>query len=210
MRRSDELRPRYGFREPLARFLIVCEGTVTEPHYFREVRRLERGMVDLEIVSGGVPKTLVERAVEKQRASDREATRRGNDNLRYDQVWCVFDIDEHPFVPEARQTARDNAIHVAVSNPCFELWLLLHFQDQTAHVERDRVARVCRKHMPGYDKTPDCDKLMPLLQEAIARAIQLDKWQESRDNAGGNPSTGVYQLVQQIKAVRESPTIDTR
>jgi hypothetical protein len=41
---------------------------------------------------------------------------------------------------------------------------------------------------------------MPLLSKAIDRAIQLDRWQASRDNTGGNPSTGVYRLIQQIQA----------
>jgi hypothetical protein len=43
---------------------------------------------------------------------------------------------------------------------------------------------------------------MPRQQEAITRAEQLDKWQAENDRVGGNPSTGVYRLVQQIKAVR--------
>jgi hypothetical protein len=191
MKKSDKLRRRHWSRKPLPRFLIVCEGTVTEPHYFRELRRLERVPVDLDIRAGGVPKTLVERAASANQS----------------QFWCVFDIDEHPFVPEAKQQARDNGIQVAVSNPCFEFWLLLHFQDQTAHIERDRVAHTCREHMPGYKKKPPCETLAPHQQEATARAIYLDNRQESNGNPGGNPSTGVYRLVQQIKAVRESPTI---
>lgn len=85
-------------------------------------------MVKAEIVRGGVPKTVVELAVKLKKESEGQARRRRDVNLRYDHIWCVFDIDEHPFVPEARQQARDNRIDVAVSNPCFELWLLLHFQ----------------------------------------------------------------------------------
>ena len=38
MKKSDSLRRRRGFREPLARFLIVCEGTITEPRYFKDLR----------------------------------------------------------------------------------------------------------------------------------------------------------------------------
>jgi hypothetical protein len=112
---------------------------VTEPSYFNAVRRAERGIIDLEIVPGGVPKTVVERAVQLRNRAEQEAKRRGDEYLRYDYVWCVFDVDEHPFVPEAKQQAHDNRIDLAVSNPCFELWFLLHFQDQTAHIERARL-----------------------------------------------------------------------
>jgi hypothetical protein len=133
-------------------------------------------------------------------SSEREAGRREDENVRYDHVWCVFDVDQHPLVPEARQQARANAIDLAVSNPCFELWFVLHFQDQTAHIERHKVQRLCREHMPGYQKSPDCDALRPHQAEATERAIKLENWQASRDNAGGNPSTGVHRLIQRIQA----------
>jgi hypothetical protein len=202
MKKSDSLRRHPAFREPRARFLIVCEGEVTERHYFNDLRLRERGLVEVKIVPGGVPKTAVETAVKLKKESDSDAKRRKDANLRYDHVWCVFDIDVHPNVPEAKHQARDNAIEVAASNPCFELWLLLHFQEQTAHIERDRVAHLCREHVPGYKKKPDCELLTPRQEEALARAAQLDAWQATRGNAGENPSTGVHRLVLQIKAAR--------
>jgi hypothetical protein len=200
MKKSDSLRRRKSFRQPRARFLIVCEGKVTEPACFHDVRLTERGIIELEIVPAGVPKTVVERAVEMKKQSEYAAKRRQDENLRYDSVWCVFDVDEHPFVPEAKQQARANGINLAVSNPCFELWLLLHFQNQTAHIERQKVQHLCREHMPGYEKAPPCDALRPHQTEAIERAAQLATWQESRENAGGNPSTGVHRLIQEIQA----------
>lgn len=159
MKKSDSLRRRRAFREPRARFLIVCEGEVTEPEYFRDIRQTERGLIDLKIVPAGVPKSVVERAAGMKKDSELEAKRRKDENLRYDHVWCVFDVDVHPFVAEAKQQAMSNSIELAVSNPCFELWFLLHFQDQTAHIERDKVHHLCRKYMPGYQKDPPCDTL---------------------------------------------------
>lgn len=200
MKKNDSLRRRRSFREPRARFLIVCEGEVTEPRYFNDVRRAERGIIDLKVVPAGIPKTVVEQAVKMKKESERDAKSRKDENLLYDHVWCVFDVDEHPFVPEAKQQAQANAINVAVSNPCFELWFLLHFQDQTAHIERQKVQHLCRTHMPGYRKAPPCDVLRPDQPKAAERANQLENWQASRNNAGGNPSTGVHRLIQQIQA----------
>jgi len=96
MSKRDSLKRRPAFRSPQARFLVVCEGTRTEPGYFKQKRHLDRSLVELEVISGGVPKTLVERAVAIKRAA------RKDPNLDYDEVWCAFDIDEHPFVPEAK------------------------------------------------------------------------------------------------------------
>src|ERR1017187_5338334 len=89
MKNRDNLRRRRSFRKPLDRFLIVCEGQVTEPEYFQDLRRAERGIVDLEIVPAGVPKAVVERAVELAREARREARRSQDENLSYDHVWCV-------------------------------------------------------------------------------------------------------------------------
>jgi hypothetical protein len=176
----------------------VCEGSKTEPAYFHELRRAERRQVELEIVPAGTPKTVVERAVEMQKEAIRKA--RKDPFLGYDQVWCVFDIDEHPLVPDAIQQARDHKIELAISNPCFELWALLHFQDHQAHIERDRLRDICQRHMPRYGKIIPFSDLFAHIDTAINRAEELDRIHERRDTPGGNPSTGVYRLVRSIRS----------
>jgi hypothetical protein len=193
----DNLKRRRSFREPKPRFLIVCEGTVTEPAYFRAVERLVRKVI-LEIAGAGVPKTVVQRAVADKKKAEREAESRENDFLRYDQVWCVFDVDDHPLLPEAKQQAQVHEIGIAQSNPCFELWLLLHFEDQTAHIKRSDLRKRCETHMHGYKKHPDCTSLMERMPAAITRATKLENSQADV-NPGGNPSTGVHRLVQAIQ-----------
>ena len=153
--RARPLRRRPPSRETRQRILILCEGEVTEYQYFDAFRREERNrLVDVEIDNkGGVPKTLVERAAKRKRDSEEDARRERDENLKYDQVWCVFDVDEHPKLPDARQQARDNDIYLAVSNPCFELWLLLHFRDQTAHIERKAAATLLKTHIRKLSQT---------------------------------------------------------
>ncbi len=200
--RRDSIRRRRAFRAPRPRFLIVCEGMKTEPGYFRAMRHLERSLIELELVSPGEkPKALVERAVAMKKEAAARAKREKDENCNYDQVWCVFDVDEHPYLPEAKHQARDNGIEVAVSNPCFELWALLHFCDQTAHIERGPLNHKCKEYMPGYDKQLPTSQLHPLYAEALQRAMALDEWQRSRDCAEANPSTGVYRLMEQIRTL---------
>jgi hypothetical protein len=197
--KRDSLRRRRPFRPPRPRFLIVCEGTQTEPGYFREIRHLEQSIIELELSPGGEPKALVERAVEKKKTAERTAKSQQDENHCYDQVWCVFDIDEHRLVPEAKQQARENGIELAVSNPCFELWALLHFRDQRAHIERGPLHHECKQYIPGYDKRLPTAQLIPLLDDALRRARDLDQWQASRGCDGENPSTGVYRLMERIR-----------
>jgi len=197
-RRNDSLRRRRPFREVKRRILIVCEGEVTERHYFNDLRIQTKSLVKLEIRPGGDPKTLVARAVEVKKAAEKAAKRSKDENLKYDSVWSVFDVDVHPFLAEAKQQARDNGIRAAVSNPCFELWALLHFQDQRAHIERHEVQRLCRHYMPRYEKRLPVETLMGTYGDAVRRSEELEHWHHTRGTDGTNPSTGVHGLTEEI------------
>jgi hypothetical protein len=201
MRHRGDFRRQPPFREPRRRILVVCEGKVTEPKYFQALRLLFHNRA-LDIVindEAGVPKTLVERAVKLKKEAARKAKRQNVPFLAYDEVWCVFDVDEHPLLPEAKQQARDNDISLAISNPCFELWALLHFRDQTAAETRQKVRSLLKSHIPRYDKELPAPKLMPLIEHAMQRAQQLDYLAKLAGVPGKNPSTGVYLLIQRIR-----------
>lgn len=203
-RRWADLRRRPPWREVKPRILVVCEGTVTEPRYFEDLRRKERAAL-VEIVidgDGGEPKTLVERAVERKKQAERDAERYRDDNRRFDAVWCVFDVDEHPRLADARQQARDNGIELAVSNPCFELWALLHLQEQNAHVSRHQTRQRLKKHLRAYDKELPFEQIDAHYQQAVRRAEALDKRHQEIDEPGTNPSTGVYRLTERIRRAK--------
>jgi hypothetical protein len=200
-RTRDSLQRRKPRLSPRARILIVCEGQVTEPIYFKDLGRQARVRL-IEVVvneEGGVPKTIVERAVQLKKSARRTAKRLLDDFLDFDEVWCVFDVDEHPNLPHAIQQANANGVNLAISNPCFELWILLHFQDQRAHVDRARVQADCRRHIPNYRKTPPMLELNARYDQALTRAIALEKWQSEQGRFRENPSTEVHRLTEQIK-----------
>lgn len=199
--RSQELRRREPQREPRRRILIVCAGKATEGGYFKALwSEFRNRLVDIEIDNrGAVPKTVVERAAAKKKEADREARRRRDDFLRYDEVWCVFDVDDHPNLPDARQQAQANGIELAISNPCFELWPLLHFQDHTREENRKRVQSQLKKYVPGYHKALPFDQLRAGYGVAVKRAQELDRRCEADGQLGRNPSTGVYRLTERIR-----------
>jgi hypothetical protein len=194
------LKRRGADRKPRTRLLVLCEGQVTEPKYLKAFKHDHRSqLVEVEVVPEcGVPKTLVEAAVARKKDADREARRRGDPYLKYDEVWCVFDVDQHPNLPEAKQQAQANGLHVAISNPCFELWVLLHFQDQRAHQERGQIQAACREHLPEFVKEVPYEKIRPGYRDAVRRAQALEDWQDQQQRPGGNPSTGVHELTGRI------------
>jgi hypothetical protein len=123
---------------------------------------------------------------------------------------CVFDIDAHPNLLEAKQQAEDNGLKLAVSNPCFELWILLHFQDQRAHQERGWIQAACREHLPDFVKEVPYDRVQPTYAEAVARAKALDKWQAEQNRPGGNPCTAVHELTERIEELGKDPFLSQK
>lgn len=199
-RRRDDLKRRRWIVPPRPRVLVCCEGLVTEPSYFNGLKHEGHNqLLHIEVQQAGPnPKTLVDFAVELKKREENAARRQKDDNLKYDEVWCVFDVDSHSHIADARQKAAANGVRVAISNPCFELWLLLHFQEQNAHIERDRAQSACREHMPEYRKEVPFDTLFSRYQEAVQRSLTLEHWQETRGCAGENPSTDVHRLTERI------------
>jgi RloB-like protein len=114
-------------------------------------------------------------------------------------VWCVFDVDDHTRFDDAVQMARDNGIELAVSNPCFELWLLLHFQDSPGMRGRTRIQKLLRQHVPGYDKKVEYATYDPGYGEAVTRAERLNEAAEKDGEPGRNATTGVYRLTESIR-----------
>lgn len=198
MSRSKDFRRAKPSRKPKSRVLIVCEGKKTERLYLDELNR-HYGSKILLVFSDthSAPKSIVETAVARKKQAAKMAQQDPNESL--EAVWCVFDRDEHPLVPEALDQARANNIPVAFSDPCFELWLLLHFQDQTAHLDRHAASRNCKNHMPGYMKSPDMPGLLARLPNAEERADALCQRQIKNKQERQNPWTEVHQLIAALR-----------
>lgn len=185
---------------PLRRQLLVfTEGKVTEPTYLAAWRREVRdsAIVNLDERTGLDPRGLVDLAVEAKLTEARDE-RRGRGRA-HDEYWCVFDVDEHTRIREALDLARARSISVAVSNPNFELWLLLHVRDQQAHLTKDEARRAARDEL-GVEKSLPSEVVRMLLanhSQAAERAAALDAM-HLRNGTDGNPSTGVPRLIESI------------
>lgn len=157
--------------------VVVCEGTTTEPQYIEalaaepEVRHVAAVDLRLEAADEGeVPLTLVRRAI----AIERRAKKEGGE---VDEIWCVFDVEwprNHPNLREAMTLAESNGIHLAVSNPCFEIWLILHFKDAAGFLLNDEVRRERRGCDSQTGKHLDPQIYMPRRAAAVERAARLD------------------------------------
>ncbi|SEH12971.1 RloB-like protein [Sphingopyxis sp. YR583] len=203
MRAARSLKRRVNLREPKRRFVIYTEGKNTEPDYFRAIRKASLGaLIDIEIVeAAGVPATIAKKASADAKARSRRGRARSSFE-ETDEVWAVFDRDEHPHVEEALARCRAAKVGTAFSDPCFEIWLILHHGDFDRPDNRHEVQAECAKRCAGYDpksgKTADCDALMPLVAGAEKRAAAQLARRMEEGNPPGAPLTTVFELTRSI------------
>ena len=188
-------------RERRHMILVVSEREVSEPKYFRGlINWAKNPRVAIEFSPHhGDPKHLVEKAKQRQSDQAAQAKRERDDNLLFDEVWCVFDVDSHERIPEAKQMAKANGIDVAISNPCFELWRVLHFQDSPGAIDRSKLPSLLRKNKVDSGKDLNFDDYGPKIEDAKRRSQKLDELAERDGEPGRNPTTGVYKLVESIQ-----------
>lgn len=183
-------------------FLVFTEGERTEVDYLNGWRRELRTSVTITVSPlHGTPMTLVDAAVKQARSERRTERSKGKP---YDEIWCIFDTDDHPDIPKAEDKAKGNDIGIARSNPCFELWLLLHYADHSRFEERDVVRRMAEAHTKCSGKRLTDSALTDLISRsntAIARARQLaERHVFDGRSESHNPSSGVGRLVETLRA----------
>ena len=191
------------FLKPKPIILVVSEGAVTEPQYLRGLAAAcHNPRVQIRIAADhGGPKTVVEIAKKLKTAALKAAKKEGDKNLVFDAVWCVFDVDSHPRIDEAVQQAKDNEIHLAISNPCIELWLLLHFSDHHSLRTRVKIRALLKSYLPAYNKDVNFARdFAKGYESALERATELDERAKAlnRGHHQQNPSTGFYSLTESI------------
>ena len=195
-KRVDSFKRRKPYREERKTVLIVCEGGKTEPYYFLDLCRNLKITAVVKIVSGDEsgthPKSIVNFAKENR--------------VGFDSIWCVYDRDVHENIHEAHQQAKDNGFEVGFSNPNFELWILLHFEDQRAEIDKDQCPRKVKRHIPNYEKRMKgvFEFIYQYQDVALARAPSLRNEHIKNDKAEGeidNPSTTIDRLVNFLKSI---------
>ncbi|WP_405112878.1 RloB family protein [Micromonospora sp. NBC_01405] len=163
--------------------LIATNGKSTEVDYFDGLKQepwvRSRVVVVLE---RGSPVDLVRGAARRRQRDD------------FDEAWAVCDVDHYLTTPATREAVAAD-VKLAWSNPCFEVWLLLHYENCTRYVENAKKARdLLRKHDPDWDKTAlNFDRFRNRIEDALRRADRLDPPPKS------NPSTSVGQIIAALR-----------
>ncbi len=196
---------------------IYCEGAKTEPNYlqgylnkyFPTNRRLK--VIKIEDTKKNTPKQLVDEAIKKKKQTDK-------DHLN-DSFWLVYDREaESKYSDQLHQEAYNKAekhnICIALSNVCFEVWLLLHFLQTTRpyscydELEREGILQreFNKKGIDGYHKNSNIFHHLTdqEIQNARDRSQHIN--QQTEQSAAFsrcrpyqlNPYTDIYKLLDAV------------
>lgn len=201
LRGSGSFRRTAGQKPPRSITLIVCEGE-TEQVYF-EAARIKYGLTTAEAIlaentKGPAPISVVG-------CAEGKCAERGG----YDRIYCVFDRDGHESFDRAREKIESLAgrkkkplpIQEAISIPCFELWVLLHYEKTDApFIHCANVIDRLRNHMPGYEKADAA--IARQIVARVADALGNADWLEARAvNNNYNPYTSVHKVLRHFETV---------
>lgn len=181
--------------------LIGAEGrNKTEKIYFNELFR-DRKDYRVKFTSSTEtdPVGIVE-AVKKSIKSESLDFRNG------DLAFCTVDTDtdfsKQNQIDKALSLAEKNHIDLLLSNPCFEVWFLLHFRYSTrSYASNDEVLKELDEYIPGYRKSSNVYiKIQEHQDQAIKHAKQLKSYHESlgkkMQSMDCNPSSDAYKVLE--------------
>jgi hypothetical protein len=210
-----DLQRRRPFIKPRESVLIVCEGEKTETQYFDAIRnelRLKKFVEVSVVVKPGEsdPISVVNHAINLK--AERSKIASSSPILTaYDVIWCVIDVEapkQHPTLEEALNKAKAHEIRVALSNPFFEYWFILHFEKITKPFEKDKdLHNLLQAYHPSYKKSNiGFNVLYPLTDSAIKNSQEVLKETGCGDDLREhNPSTDVHKVVQHLKQISLQP-----
>ncbi len=174
-------------------FVIATEGDKTEPQYFG-------------LFSSQTTTVMVKCLRSRGRSSPPNVLKRMKEYIKdnklknNDEAWLVVDKDQwqdDQLIQLHDWSTTQTNYGLAVSNPKFELWLLMHFEDAAGVVTSRECSQRLNQYLPDYDKGRiDVRKLIAGVSAAVERAKHKDQplcidWPRSS-------GTTVYRLVEKL------------
>lgn len=195
-RKSLKLKPRH--------FIHIYSNGYTEINYFNlkkiDCDRSKHIKIEPFFENSANPRHLI-RQIEKNYDK--------GDVTSKDRVFCVIDIDDidNTTIKETFQH-KPRFINLVISNPNFELWLLLHFKLYTHQFSKEETLQKLKEFIPEYRK-PDVAPFYTTLKgneiTALENAKKLKNYHEVAKNdlrtREANPYTAINEVVETINLI---------
>ena len=194
-------------------FVLAFEGNITEEKYFSEFKKSNKFNDELIYLH------LLKREMDDTNSAPNHVfsklKKEAKDEFNFkkeDELWMIIDTDKRKNIPKIIEAC--NALEnmfVAVSNPCFEFWLLLHIKDIQEYDEevlelllknkktgnRNYAETKIVEVVGSYNKTNlKTEDFLPHIDNAVSRAKNLDQPQENYPTKLGSH---IYKLIEKLK-----------
>lgn len=206
-----------GFLDAEKLFVLSYEGTVSEKKYFNDFRESvffnDSGLIEIVPLkkeeNSGTDPLSVKKLLKKAKLDYQFK--------KTDEFWLIIDRDHWKTIHKINfdklvaDCKKENNFFLAMSNPCFEIWLVIHLKDITEYSKEEanellENASKSRKknHIDvvlgdlqgrGYNKKPNPGIFLPLTKTAIERAKDLDNTNEPYPKKLG---THIYKLIEKL------------
>jgi len=194
-------------------FVIATEGQSTEPKYFKSLINFDENRnsrIHVEIIPSSNGKSSPRHVLESLNDFKQQYRIREDDEL-----WMVVDRDSKSWNTKTLslcyKESKQKKFYFAISNPSFELWIILHLVCIDSEIDEEKLLILENKktgsrtyselkiikELGAYNKSnPDFSKIIPKTALAISRAKKLTK-NDSID-LFDNLGTSVYILVEKL------------
>lgn len=199
--------------EPYRKYFFICEGKNTEVWYFKKLVNLRKELeihplIDIILMEKtekdeniSNPKALIEFA-EKQKKK-----KALNFDVEHDKMVIVFDADIYKNKPDSYNKiineGKENNI-LAITNPSFELFLLLHYEGSVEELiipYQDEILKNQKVGKKRYITTlfTNKSKMNPKRNEKIGElAVNINIAIEQEKMLNQNINTAIYDITSNI------------
>lgn len=167
-------------RKMNATYFIFCEGK-TEAAYIDIIRRHFR--IPIEII------TRVSDSNISQPYIDR--CKRDRFSTKDDKTFLMFDLDVDGLLSRLKKIKDATLL---LSNPCIELWFLLHYEDYN----REISSAECLSKIKKLDSTYAKGRCSAALQKQLIEQITIATSRAKNKPAYTNPSSTIHLLIDLI------------
>jgi len=172
-------------RTMLPNFFVFCEGD-TEVVYVEMLRSHYR--LPVHIIARKTLLNVTPALVERCRSAYVQT--------ETDRTFLMYDLDV-PSMLQRLQKVPDATL--LCSNPCFELWLLLHHTEQKTELSSAECVRLLSSFEKHYKK----GVLLPVDKQALMTNVALAGKRAKALTAYNNPSSTVYALIDALELLKE-------
>lgn len=190
-------------KKPKPLLLLIAEGrNVTETQYFRQFQR-QFSSFNIKILTPGSatdPAKMLEKLERYWKQYDMS-------DARGDRGYVVLDLDCKEKKAHLIEKLKRNSkiARFIVSNPCFEVWFVLHYHYSThVYSDGDEVVKDLRRFIPEYQKNTEVTAILTgKLDTAMENARKLVEHYEelgfSWPSIACNPRTDVPEIINEIR-----------